>query len=57
MGGMREVYRSRDERLQRDVDIKVRREEVTADPDLQQRFALEVPPGSCAKSSQHSDGP
>ncbi len=41
-GGMGEVYRARDERLQRDVAIKVLRQEATADPDLLRRFALEA---------------
>ena len=41
-GGMGEVYRARDERLGRDVAIKVLRAEGTADPDLQRRFAVEA---------------
>ncbi len=39
---MGEVYRARDERLGRDVAIKVLREEGSADPDLQRRFAIEA---------------
>ncbi len=39
---MGEVYRAHDERLGRDVAIKVLREESSADPDLQRRFAIEA---------------
>ena len=39
---MGEVYRARDERLERDVALKVMLAESSADPDLQRRFALEA---------------
>jgi len=39
---MGEVYRARDERLERDVAIKVLLEEATNDSDIQRRFALEA---------------
>ena len=41
-GGMGEVYRAFDERLGRDIAIKVLNAEASADRDLQRRFALEA---------------
>ena len=41
-GGMGEVYRARDLRLDRDVAIKILPQEFTADPDRQARFAREA---------------
>lgn len=41
-GGMGEVYRARDARLQRDVAIKVLPEDFASDPDRLRRFELEA---------------
>jgi serine/threonine protein kinase len=41
-GGMGEVYKAHDEHLNRDVAIKVLREELAANPDRLRRFEQEA---------------
>src|SRR5262245_37662268 len=41
-GGMGEVYRARDERLGREVALKVMAQHVAADPDMRNRFETEA---------------
>ena len=41
-GGMGEVYRARDTRLERDVAIKVMADHVASDPEMRQRFETEA---------------
>ena len=41
-GGMGEVYRARDPRLDRDVAIKVMAPHVAADPEMRRRFETEA---------------
>ncbi len=50
-GGMGEVYKARDTRLDRTVAIKVLPEHVAADPDLKQRFEREAKTISSLKSA------
>src|SRR5712675_1717394 len=41
-GGMGEVYRARDARLERDVAIKILPQHLSSDPDLKARFEREA---------------
>ena len=53
-GGMGEVYKARDTRLDRTVAIKVLPEHVASDPDLKHRFEREA---KTMSSLNHGDVP
>ncbi len=53
-GGMGEVYRARDERLKRDVAIKVLPAGFSADPDRLSRFEQKRMPPAPQPSQHHS---
>ena len=53
-GGMGEVYRARDTKLDRTVAIKVLPEHIATDPDLKQRFEREAKTVALA---QWNEGP
>ena len=52
-GGMGEVYRARDAKLNRDVAIKVLPDAVAADPERLTRFTREAQTLAAAQSPQH----
>jgi serine/threonine protein kinase len=53
-GGMGEVYRGRDTRLDRTIAIKVLRSAVASDPDRRQRFDREARAISSLDHPQHA---
>jgi serine/threonine protein kinase len=53
-GGMGEVFRARDTKLNRDVALKVLPEAFTLDPDRLARFRREAQVLAIAQSSEHS---
>jgi eukaryotic-like serine/threonine-protein kinase len=62
-GGMNEVYRARDSRLDRDVAIKILSPEIAADPEYRERFDREAHaiaalnhPHICTLHVGHQDG-